>query len=93
MTSSQSFNRFLGNGLLHLILLVGSIGMLIPLAWTVSTSLKALPQIAVWPPEWIPDPVMWQNYVTVFDVAPVTLWLRNSMIIVLANVVGAVVTC
>ena len=93
MTASQSFNRFLGNSLLHLVLIVGSIGMLIPLAWTVSTSLKTLQQIAIWPPEWIPVPVVWQNYADVFTVAPVMLWLRNSLIIVLANVVGSVVTC
>lgn len=93
MFGSTRYNNLFNHTLLHAILLAGSIGMLIPLAWTVSTSLKALPQIAVWPPEWIPNPVMWQNYVTVFDVAPVTLWLRNSMIIVLANVVGSVVTC
>lgn len=93
MTSSLSLNRFISNGLLHLILLLGSIMMLIPLAWTVSTSLKTLQQIAVWPPEWIPAPVMWQNYIDIFNVAPVSLWLRNSIVIVLANVVGSVVTC
>ncbi|MCB0072122.1 MAG: carbohydrate ABC transporter permease [Caldilineaceae bacterium] len=67
--------------------------MLMPLAWTLSTSLKSLQQIAVWPPEWIPNPVMWRNYIDVFSVAPVGLWLRNSMVLVIANVVGSVVTC
>ena len=85
--------RLVSHSLLHLILLSGSIVMLIPLAWTVSTSLKTIQQIAVWPPEWIPEPVMWRNYIEVFQVTPVGLWLRNSLVIVAANVIGSLVTC
>jgi ABC-type glycerol-3-phosphate transport system permease component len=80
-------------GLTHLILIAGSVIMIVPLLWTVSTSLKTLQQIAVWPPEWIPNPVMWRNYIEVFEAAPVALWLRNSLVIVVADVVGSVVTC
>ncbi|OUC08205.1 hypothetical protein RY27_10365, partial [Litorilinea aerophila] len=83
----------LGHLILHAILIAGSVMMLIPLAWTISTSLKTMQQIAVWPPEWIPNPVMWRNYIEVFQAAPVTLWLRNSLVIVAANVIGSVITC
>jgi len=83
----------ISNGFTHLILLAGSGIMLIPLLWTVSTSLKTLQQIAVWPPEWIPRPVMWSNYIEVFHVAPIALYLRNTMVIVIADVLGAVITC
>jgi multiple sugar transport system permease protein len=93
MTVQSRRTRVVNNSLLHLLLLAGSFFMLMPLAWTLSTSLKSLQQIPVWPPEWIPNPVMWRNYVDVFDVAPVGLWLRNSMVLVIANVVGSVVTC
>lgn len=93
MTVRNPTSRVVTHSILHLILIAGSVVMLIPLVWTVSTSLKTLQQIAIWPPEWIPNPVMWSNYVEVFDAAPVTLWLRNSMIIVLADVIGSVVTC
>ena len=78
---------------LHLVLIAGSTLMLIPLIWTVSTSLKTPQQVAIWPPEWIPDPVMWSNYVEVFRMAPVLLWLRNSLVLVAADVIGSVVTC
>lgn len=93
MFSSNRYNQFFSSALLHIMLLLGSVIMVIPLLWTLSTSLKGLPQIAVWPPEWLPDPVLWRNYIDVFTVAPVGLWLRNSLIIVAANVVGSVVTC
>ncbi|MEZ4559980.1 MAG: carbohydrate ABC transporter permease [Caldilineaceae bacterium] len=91
MRSSQI--RLLSHSVLHVVLIAGSLLMVIPLLWTLSTSLKSIQQIAVWPPEWIPNPVMWSNYVEVFDAVPVFLWLRNSLVIVAANVVGSVVTC
>ena len=85
--------RIFSHTALHVILLAGSALMVIPLLWTLSTSLKTIQQIAVWPPEWIPNPVMWSNYVEVFHAAPVTLWIRNSLVIVAANVIGSVLTC
>lgn len=93
MAVQSPIARRTGSAFVHLLLIAGSFIMLIPLAWTLSTSLKTVQQIAVWPPEWIPNPVMWQNYVEVFRVAPVALWLRNSLVIVAANVIGSVLTC
>lgn len=93
MAVRSASSRAIGNGITHLILLAGSVVMLIPLLWTISTSLKTLQQIAVWPPAWIPRPVMWSNYIEVFRVAPVALYLRNTMVIVVADVLGAVITC
>jgi multiple sugar transport system permease protein len=93
MTLQASHVRFVSRMLIHLILLLGAVVMIIPLIWTLSTSLKTLQQIAVWPPEWIPNPVMWTNYIEVFQAAPVALWLRNSLVIVFANVIGSVITC
>jgi ABC-type glycerol-3-phosphate transport system permease component len=90
---SAKIRTLIGHSILHMVLIIGSIAMLVPLLWTVSTSLKSMQQIAIWPPEWIPDPVMWRNYIEVFDAAPVWLWLRNSMVIVLADVIGSVFTC
>ena len=93
MTLRSSQIRLLSHSVLHVVLIAGSLLMVIPLLWTLSTSLKSIQQISVWPPEWIPDPVMWSNYVEVFKAVPVLLWLRNSLVIVAANVVGSVVTC
>lgn len=93
MAVRSSRARLGSDGATHLILIAGSVVMLVPLVWTVSTSLKTLQQIAIWPPQWIPNPVIWSNYVQVFRQVPVALYLRNTMVIVAANVVGSVVTC
>jgi multiple sugar transport system permease protein len=55
----------------------------------VSTSLKAMRQITRFPPEWIPNPVIWANYPAVFTYAPMHLYFFNTMIIVLPTVIGA----
>ena len=31
------------------------------------------------PPQWIPNPIVWSNYVDVFVQVPLTLYIRNSM--------------
>lgn len=93
MNLRRSQIQIISHTLLHILLLAGSVLMVIPLLWTLSTSLKSIPQIAIWPPEWIPNPVVWRNYIEVFYEAPVMLWVRNSLVIVAAEVIGSVVTC
>ncbi len=44
----------LRNGILYLLLTAGGITMLIPLIWTISTSLKRTGAVFIFPPEWIP---------------------------------------
>lgn len=82
-----------GRGLTHLILI--SLGALffLPFVFMVSTSLKAERQIFVYPPIWIPNPVIWRNYTDVFDYAPFLRYLMNTLLIVAAHVVGTVLTC
>ena len=73
----------------HVLLLIGSIFFVAPLVFMVSTSLKAMRQITRFPPEWIPNPVIWGNWPGVFTYAPMHLYLINTMIIVLPTVIGA----
>ena len=45
-----------------LLLILIAIILLTPLAWLVSTALKEQAQIFTYPPEWIPNPVLWSNF-------------------------------
>ncbi len=76
----------------HLTLLVGSVFFVVPLLFMLSTSLKALRQIAQFPPQLIPNPVIWLNYPDVFLYAPMHRYFFNTMIIVIPSIIGAVVT-
>jgi multiple sugar transport system permease protein len=63
----------------YLVLALGSIIMILPFLWMVSTSLKANSEVFVFPPEWIPQPVMWSNYVNVWNAAPFDLFFLNTI--------------
>jgi ABC-type glycerol-3-phosphate transport system permease component len=76
----------------HVLLLVGSFFFFAPLLFMISTSLKAMRQIAKFPPEWIPNPVIWLNYPDVFRYAPMHKYLVNTLIIVAPAIIGAVLT-
>lgn len=78
--------------LTHIILLVGSLGFIMPLVYMVSTSLKASRQIAKFPPELIPNPVIWRNFTDVFIYAPMHKYLLNTIFIIIPTIIGASIT-
>ncbi len=63
---------------LHTVLIVVGFFMLAPLLWMLSTSLKEPGDIFIYPPQWIPDPVVWQNYVETVTVMPFGRFYFNS---------------
>lgn len=73
--------RPIRNLLLHLFLITGSVAMLLPFIWMLSTSLKTPPQIFTYPPVWIPDPIAWQNYRETVSVMPFGRFYLNSLIV------------
>jgi multiple sugar transport system permease protein len=71
-------------------LVIVAIGMLLPFVWLVSSSLKPQAQIFVYPPEWIPDPIRWENYPEALTYKPFLIYLKNSLFIVTLNIIAVV---
>jgi multiple sugar transport system permease protein len=67
-----------GRVALHAVLIAVGFFMLAPLLWMLSTSLKEPGDIFIYPPQWIPDPVVWQNYVETVSVMPFGRFYFNS---------------
>lgn len=65
-----------------LLLLFGSIFMIAPFIWTISTSLKDRRNVFEIPPQWIPDPITFSNYERVWLESPLLYGFMNSLIIV-----------
>jgi len=65
---------------LHLLLITGSVLMLVPFAWMLSTSLKQPGDVFIYPPQWIPQPVQWENYRETVTVMPFGRFYLNSII-------------
>ena len=80
--------------LIHLALIFICILMIIPFMWMVSTSLKTLPKTMEYPPRWLPQPIVWHNYVDVFtsEKANFLLWTRNSLIVEVLSVSGTMIS-
>jgi multiple sugar transport system permease protein len=78
--------------LVWLILCVGSVVMMLPVAWMVSTSLKEPGQVFRFPPEWIPDPVVWRNYPDALTQMPFDRYVANTLFITVSNMVGVAVS-
>lgn len=82
----------IGRALTHLVLISGGALMLVPFFWLVSSSLKEPFQIYVFPPQWIPNPIKWQNYVEVFEAVTVWRYTYNTLIITLLGTLGMVLS-
>jgi len=65
----------------------------LPFLWLLSTSVKPDSQIMVMPPKWIPDPFQWSNYSKGLTFVPFLTFLKNTLIICSANVIGVLVSC
>ncbi|HMN61024.1 MAG TPA: hypothetical protein PJ988_11705, partial [Anaerolinea sp.] len=70
----------------------GGLVMLLPFVWLISSSFKAANKIYVFPPQLIPEPFRWQNYVEVFSAVPVLLYAQNTLIITFFATIGTVLS-
>ena len=66
--------------------LIGSIFVLVPVLWMVSTSLKTEPETFAIPPRWIPETVTLDSYRAMWVDYPFLYYFRNSIIVTLATV-------
>lgn len=77
----------------HIILASLGVVFFLPLFWMISTSLKPPRQIFVFPPVWIPHPLMWSTYLEALNFVPFFLYLKNTLIICISTVIGVLLSC
>jgi multiple sugar transport system permease protein len=74
----------------YTILIITALLMLFPFLWLVSSSLKDQLEIFNYPPTWIPNEIMFQNYVEAMTFRPFGLYLTNSLAVAFLNVLAVV---
>src|SRR5437868_281088 len=74
--------------LMHLLVWVGAIATVVPFLWMISTSLKSQGGAMAFPPEWIPNPIHWENYPAVIESFPFGLFAFNSAKIAILGTLG-----
>ncbi|TDL96653.1 carbohydrate ABC transporter permease [Macrococcus carouselicus] len=82
----------MSKGFMYLMLILGSILMLLPFIWMVSTSLKPSDEVMTMPPVWIPSEFRWDNYMTAFQKAPFARYLFNSIVVTVLSTIGELLT-
>ncbi|MGT2755711.1 carbohydrate ABC transporter permease [Streptococcus ovuberis] len=81
----------LSNVLIVIILLIGSIVMVGPLLWMVSTSLKDKAGVFQLPPQWIPNPIKWDAYQRLLELDTLISGIKNTVIVSLTvTIVGTI---
>nr|PZN71505.1 MAG: sugar ABC transporter ATP-binding protein [Bacillota bacterium] len=66
--------------------------MVVPLFWMVSTSLKGPDALFTYPPEWIPRPPVWRNYIEVWRMIPLGRFLFNTVFITVLAMAAELLT-
>jgi len=65
----------------YILLITGVLISLLPFVWMITSSFKSLAEISEYPPSLLPDKIMWNNYVDVFDTVPYGRNLFNSFFV------------
>ena len=86
----EKFLSHVSVGAIYAILLLGAVLVFFPFAWTISTSLKTEQQTLEYPPSWMPDPVMWENYPRALTARPFGRYYVNTTIVTVLSVIGQV---
>jgi multiple sugar transport system permease protein len=76
----------------YALLALGGIFALVPFIWMISTSLKTRDQLFTFPPEWVPEPIAFNNYAEAWTALPFTVMLGNSVFVTALAMVGELTT-
>lgn len=77
----------------HVLATIGGLFFLFPFLWMILTSLKSLPEISQVPPTFLPQALDLSSYPRALTTIPFMLYLRNTLIICLAVIVGKLLSC
>lgn len=80
--------------LIYAILLAVGTLLLTPFAWLLSTALKSeSADLFAYPPQWIPDPIVWGNFVKAWNILPFGLYIFNTFFIAISTVLLNLILC
>ncbi len=87
----RSSTRRLEQVVAYLLLLSGTAVIGLPFFWMISTSLKQQMDVYLFPPQWIPQPVQWDNYRQVMTFWPFWTFVWNSFVVTTGAIAGKLI--
>ncbi len=85
--------RMLGVVIRYCILIPFALAYIVPFFWLVSGSLKSSTELFATPPVWVPKTLHWENYAVALSQFPFFLYLRNTLTIVVSDILGTLISC
>ncbi len=89
---SVSKGRLIENILWYIVVSIGAVIFALPFVWMVSTALKEPKMVYAWPVQWIPQPIVWRNFIEGWTAAPFNLYFRNSTVIAVTTTIGTLLS-
>ena len=90
--TSKSSRHGVTRALATIIASLGSIVILFPVAWMLSTSLKTKFGAVQLPPQWIPTDPQWHNYVDALTHNPFHIYLQNTIFYAGVGVIATILS-
>ncbi|GIN71576.1 sugar ABC transporter permease [Bacillus sp. J14TS2] len=76
-----------------IIVIVGAIFTLAPIVWMISTSLKTDGAVMIMPPQWVPSPLRFENYLEALNFMNGGRVYLNTFFISFASILGQIFAC
>ncbi len=95
MSMTIGRQKTLANIITYALLGLGAAIVLVPFLWMIRTSLTAQTRLFIFPPQLIPDPVVWRNYIEAWNALPVsfTRFTANTLFITVLAMSAEIFTC
>ncbi len=87
--------KSIANIITYVLLGLGAAIVLVPFLWMIRTSLTAESRLFIYPPQLIPNPVVWRNYIDAWNALPVsfTRFTANTIFITVLAMTAEIFTC
>ena len=82
----------IGNLIWYIVLSFFALVLALPLVWLISTSFKSGAQTFLMPPQWIPNPLVFENYPDAFRAVPFHKYFWNTLRVVFGATLGTLVS-
>ena len=87
LLKTRKANSILISVVSNIILISFSLLVAIPFLWMVTTSVKTIAEVWIFPPKWIAEKFMWENYPHVFAAAPMVKYILNTLFVATSVVI------
>lgn len=79
LTAWQRRHRWMEDGLTYVGLGLAAVVLGLPFLWMAVTSLKPIQEVVIYPPQWLPREVRWENFSEAWQAAPFSRFYINSI--------------